>query len=84
MAYGLALWSQAAKSTLDSSDDTVRLGGLTLMPAGYGTYAFQVSAGKQPLFLPVVGSFTGFAWGYSNGVFDFWLQQSCYVFFGEC
>ncbi|WP_341020876.1 hypothetical protein [Brevundimonas diminuta] len=84
MAYGLRLWNQQGNLILDTSDDTARLGGLVLMPSGAGTYAFQVSAGKRPLFLPVVGSFTGFTWGYSNGVFDFWLQQSCYVFFGEC
>lgn len=84
MAYGLRLWNQQGNLILDTSDDTARLGGLVLMPAGAGTYAFQVSSGKRPLFLPVVGSFTGFTWGYSNGVFDFWLQQSCYVFFGEC
>ncbi|WP_293826017.1 hypothetical protein [uncultured Brevundimonas sp.] len=84
MAYGLRLWNAQGNVILDTSDDTVRLGGLSLLPAGSGTAVFQVAAGKRPLFLPVIGSDTNFTWGYSNGVFDFWLPISCYVFYGEC
>lgn len=84
MAYGLRLWDASGTIILDTSDDTARLGGLTFMPAGNGTVAFQVSPGKRPLFLPVVGSAANFSWGYSGGVFSFWLPQACHVFYGEC
>lgn len=81
--WGLRLWGEAGNLTLDISSETARLGGLVLMPAGEGTAAFQVSPGKQPMFIAIVGSQTNYTWGYSNGVFDFWLPEPCYIYFGE-
>lgn len=83
MAYGLRLWNQAGNIVLDTSDDTARLGGMTLMPSGSGSLAFTVAAGKRPFFLPLCGSETNFTWSYSAGVFSFWLPVSAYVFYGE-
>lgn len=81
--WGLRLWNEAGNITLDFTNDTGRLGGMTLVPAGNGLVNFQVAPGKAPLFYALLADNVSYTWAYSGGVFTFWMGGAGYIYYGE-
>lgn len=85
MAYGLRIRNAAGQIVLDTTDDTVRLGGAVYVSAGSGTASFTPSAGKSVFFKAIMSNDgdSSYTWEYSNGTISYYVNYACYIFYGE-